>query len=117
MAAFVVLPVTHLELQELREQLGAASVIVEQDSLDRDKAYDIGQLQVSLEVTVPALAALAAWLWAQRKDGRVVEEILKIKNSDGSILEKRVKYKASDPMKAISELVTLLRDLFSAVGS
>jgi hypothetical protein len=41
-----------------------------------------------------------------------VEETLKIKNADGSIVEHKVTYKATDPKNAVGELVQLLHPCF-----
>jgi hypothetical protein len=115
MSTFVTLAVTHLELQELKQQLGAENVSVEDGFADPSKAYDVGQILATFEATAPSLAVLAGWLWSQRKAGRIVEETFKVKNADGSTIEHKVKYKAIDPKKAISELVQLLRSLFPEI--
>lgn len=113
MTAFITLSVTHLELQELQDELGATQVSVEHQASDPDKAYDVGLVFATLKVSLPVLTAVAAWLWSQRKNGRIVEEAIKIRNPDGSTYEHKVKYKATDPSKAIGELAKLLRSLFS----
>jgi len=112
MSSSVTLAVTHLELQELKQQLGADNVSVEAGLADPGKAYDVGQILATFAATAPSLVVLAAWLWSQRKAGRIVEETLKIKNADGSTVEHKVRYKATDPKKAVSELVQVIRPLF-----
>jgi hypothetical protein len=112
MSATVTLAVTHLEFQELQHELGTANVQVEDRRSEPGKVYDVGMVLATLQITVPALTVLAGWLWTQRKEGRMVEEVIKGKNADGSTFEHRVKYKATDPAKAVAELVQLLRSFF-----
>jgi hypothetical protein len=112
MSTTVTLAVNHLELQELQQQLGAENVKIEDRAVRPDKAYDVGLVYATLQITVPALTVLAGWLWSQRKAGRIVEETIKVKNADGSTFEHKVKYKATDPAKAVAELVQLLRSFF-----
>lgn len=116
MTSYVTLAVTHLELQELQHGLGTENVAVENTASDPDKAYDVGLIVATLKITGPTLAILGGWLWSQRKDGRVVQETIKIKNPDGSTFEHTIKYKAADPVKAIADLVKLLHSLFPGLG-
>jgi hypothetical protein len=116
MSTSVTLAVTHLELQELKQQLGERNVSLEEDVGDPGKAYEPGLILATFVATAPSLTALAGWLWSQRKAGRMVEETFKVKNTDGSTMEHTVKYKATNPKNAISEILQILRSFFTDLG-